>query len=62
VDVFTTTAPSLKNPSQTHEIRFSAKLDSRGRLVVPAEVRKKLGLSKDDALELEILATFESYR
>ncbi len=36
------------------QIRFSAELDSKGRITVPAEIRNRLELEQGDKLSLEL--------
>ncbi|MFB6115235.1 MAG: AbrB/MazE/SpoVT family DNA-binding domain-containing protein [Candidatus Nanohalobium sp.] len=36
------------------EVRFSGKIDSKGRITVPARIRKKLGLKAGDELEVSV--------
>jgi AbrB family looped-hinge helix DNA binding protein len=35
-----------------NSVRFSAKLDSKGRITVPADIRNRLNLEKDDEIPL----------
>ncbi|MFB6204680.1 MAG: AbrB/MazE/SpoVT family DNA-binding domain-containing protein [Candidatus Nanohaloarchaea archaeon] len=37
-----------------HSSSFSATLDSKGRVTVPAEIRKRFGLEKGDRVSLEL--------
>lgn len=36
------------------QVRFSAELDSKGRVTIPAEIRKRLGLEPGDRVSLEL--------
>lgn len=35
-------------------VKFSAKLDSKGRVTIPSRVRKKLGLEAGDSLRISV--------
>jgi bifunctional DNA-binding transcriptional regulator/antitoxin component of YhaV-PrlF toxin-antitoxin module len=40
--------------SEQEPLRFRAFLDAKGRLVIPIEIRRKLGLKKDSVLQGEL--------
>ena len=60
VNAFTSSKEELNKPDISKEKsgafkpRFSATLDSKGRVTVPARIRNKLGLEKGDKISLTI--------